>query len=173
MTNARWSIVAVFLACTLLTGIHCATAQGVVKAEDVIGTWELVSTKDVKTGEAMYGYSDASTGLQVEQYSRSHYTMVAMTRDRSVISPADFAKLSPEEQVKTNYARVWNEKNKPIFAANGGTYTVEGDEIHKKPMIALNPAGIGNEIILKVTHLDRSTMVFQHGTIEHTFRRIE
>src|SRR5712671_6377219 len=115
MTNARWSIVAVFLAFTLWTGINCATAQVVVKAEDLMGTWELVSTKDLKTGEAIYGYSDASTGLQVEQYTRSHYMVIAMTRDRSVISPADFAKLSPEEQVKTNYARVWNEKNKQIF----------------------------------------------------------
>src|SRR5215510_2802508 len=112
----------------------------VVKVDDLIGTWELVSTKDLKTGEAISGVNDASTGIACEQFTRSHYMVIGMTRDRSVISPADFAKLSPEEQVKTNYARVWNEKNEPIFAANGGTYTVEGDEIHKKLTIALNPA---------------------------------
>jgi hypothetical protein len=41
MTNARWSIAAVLIALTLLTGINFATAQVVVKAEDLLGTWEL------------------------------------------------------------------------------------------------------------------------------------
>src|SRR5215831_13987473 len=98
----------------------------VVKVDDLIGTWEAVSTKDLKTGDAVLGMNDASTGLWWIQYTRSHYMIIAMTRDRSVISPADFAQLSPEEQVKTNYARIWNEKNEQIFQAHGGTYTVEG-----------------------------------------------
>jgi len=171
----------VFLAFTLLTGINCATAQGVVKAEDVIGTWELVSTKDLKTGEAIYGYSDASTGLQVEQYTRSHYMLIAMDRGRSVMSSADFAKLSPEEKVKTNYARVWNEKNEQLFGANGGTYRVEGDTIHEKPTMALYTGFIGTDRILKITRLDTSTMVAQLAwppvnpttTRELTYRRLE
>ena len=117
MTNARAFIVAVFLALTL-TVANFATAQ-TLKIEDLMGTWELVSTKDLKTGESIYGVSDASTGLQVEQYTRSHYMRIAMTRDRSVISPADFAKLAPEEKIKTNYARVWDKENKQIFRADG------------------------------------------------------
>jgi hypothetical protein len=48
MTTARWSIAAVFIALTLLTGINFAIAQVAVKADDLIGTWELVSTKDLK-----------------------------------------------------------------------------------------------------------------------------
>ena len=63
MTNARWFIAAVLLALTL-TGANVATAQVDVKAEDLIGTWELVSTKDLKTGAAVYGIEDASTGIQ-------------------------------------------------------------------------------------------------------------
>src|SRR5262245_6937169 len=172
MTNARWSITAVLIAIILLIGINFATAQ-TLKVEDLMGTWELVSTKDLKTGESIYGVSDARTGLQVEQYTRSHYMRIAMTRDRSVISPADFAKLAPEEKIKTNYARVWDKENKQIFRADGGPFTIEGDEIHKKPTVALNPYGIGREIILKVTRLDKSMMVFQHDTLEHTFHRIE
>src|SRR6266700_4438271 len=99
MTNARWSIAAVLIALTL-TAVNFATAQVAVKADDVIGTWEVVSTKDLKTGAAVYGLSDASTGIQWMQFTRSHYMGVAMTRDRSVISPADFEKLSPEEKIK-------------------------------------------------------------------------
>ena len=55
MTNARWSIAVVLIALTLLTGINFAIAQVVVKADDLIGTWELVSAKDLKTGAAVSG----------------------------------------------------------------------------------------------------------------------
>jgi len=181
MTHARGFIAAVLLAFTLLTGITCATAQVVVKADDLLGTWEVVSTKDLKTGDTVLGTGDTSTGLQWIQYTRSHYMIIGMTRDRSVISPADFAKLSPEEKVKTNYARIWNEKNAQIFVARGGTYTVEGDKIHQKPMMALDTAIIGVDDVLKVIRLDKSTMVTQvefplinpTTTREYTYRRIE
>jgi|SRR5215831_316711 len=132
MTNARWSIAAVLIALTLLTAINVAIAQVAVKADDLIGTWELVSAKDLKTGAAIYGIEDTSTGINWWQYTRSHYMIVAMERGRSVVNPADFAKLSLEEKVKTNYARIWNEKNEHIFAAGAGTYNVEGDKIRLK-----------------------------------------
>ena len=113
--------------------------------------------------------------------TRSHYMFIAMERGRSVTNPADFAQLSPEEKVKTNYARIWNEKNAQMFAANGGTYTVEGDTIHQKPTIALDTAIIGADRVLKITRLDKSTLVAQvevpvlnpTTTREVTFRRIE
>src|SRR6266516_3101161 len=161
MTNARWSIAAVLIALTLLMGINFAIAQVAVKADDLIGTWELVSNKDLKTGAAVSGPEGASTAIQWMQFTRSHWMVVAMERGRSVTNPADFAQLSPEEKVKTNYARVWNEKNQQIFAANGGTYTVEGDTIHQKPTIALSTSFIGVDRVLKITHLDKSTMVAQ------------
>jgi hypothetical protein len=121
MTNARWSIAAVLLTLTL-PGATLATAQVVVKVEDLIGTWELVSAKDLKTGADVPGLDGASIALQWMQLTRSHWIVIAMDRGRSVVSSADFAKLSPEEKIKTNYARVWNEKNEQMFAARGGTY---------------------------------------------------
>ena len=121
MTNARWFIAAVLLALPL-TGATLATAQVTVTVEDLIGTWELVSTKDLQTAAAVYGMNDASTGIQWMQFTRSHWMDVAMARGRNIINPADFAKLSPEEKVKTNYARIWNEKNEQIFGARAGTY---------------------------------------------------
>jgi len=181
MTNARWSIAAVLIVLTLLTGINFAIAQVAVKADDLIGTWELVSNKDLKTGAAVSGPEGASTGMQWMQFTRSHWMVVAMERGRSVTNPADFSKLSPEEKVKTNYARVWNEKNEQIFAARGGTYSLEGDKIYQKPTIALDTIIIGVNLVLKVTRLDKSTMVAliewppvnPTTTREVTFRRIE
>jgi len=180
MTHARGFIAAVLLALTL-TAVNFATAQVVVKVEDLIGTWELVSTKDLKTGAAVYGIEDASTGIQWMLFTRSHYMFIAMERGRSVTNPADFAKLSPEEKVKTNYARVWNEKNEQLFGANGGTYSVEGDTIHEKPTMALYTGLIGTDRVLKITRLDKSTIVAQLAwppvnpttTRELTYRRIE
>jgi hypothetical protein len=180
MPNVRWCIAAVLLALTL-TGAILATAQVTVKAEDLVGTWELVSTKNLMTGSLVYGVNDASTGLTWMQFTRSHFMVIGMTRDRSVMSPADYAKLSPEEKVKTNYARVWNEKNEQIFVARGGTYSLEGDKIHQKQTMALQTAIIGVDIVLKVIRLDKSTMIVQFEfpiidpthTREATFHRIE
>ena len=184
MTNARGCIAAVLLALTL-TAVNFATAQVAVRADDLIGTWELVSTKNLNTGKAISGVNDAKTGLQWMQFTRSHYMVVGMTRDRSVTSPADFTKLSPEENVKTNYARIWNEKNEQIFVARGGTYSIEGDKIRQKPTIAIQTVIIGVDSVLKVTRLDKSTMIAQvefpevpspttpTHTRELTFRRLE
>ena len=74
-----------------------------------------------------------------------------------------------------------NEKNEQIFAARAGTYTVEGDKIHQKPTMALNTYIIGGDFVLKITRLDKSTMVAQiewpplnpTTTRELTYRRIE
>ena len=180
MTHAHGFMAAVLLALTLIA-VNCATAQVVVKVEDLIGAWELVSTKDLKTGAAVYGIEDASTGMQWLQFTRSHYMLIGMTRDRSVISPADFAKLSPEEKVKTNYARVWNEKNEQIVTAGAGTYSVAGDKIHRTTTMAINTSVIGFDRVMKITRLDKSTMIVQEEypvlnpttTREVTFRRIE
>ena len=179
MTNARWFIAAVLLALTLPGGI-LATAQVVVKVEDLIGTWELVSAKDLKTGADVPGMDGASTALQWMQLTRSHWMIIAVDRSRSVVSGADFAKLSPEEKVKTNYARVWNEKNEQVFAARGGTYRLDGDKLHHTVMMSLYTSIIGVDRVLKIVHLDTSTLVAQTEypdnpalSRELTFRRLD
>ena len=181
MTNARWSIAAVLIALTLLMGINFAIAQVAVKADDLVGTWELVSNKDLKTGAAVSGPEGASTAIQWMQFTRSHWMVVAMERGRSVTNPADFSKLSPEEKVKTNYARVWNEKNEQIVTAGAGTYSVAGDKIHRTTTMAINTSVIGFDRVMKITRLDKSTMVAEvefppvepTTTRELTYRRIE
>ncbi len=179
MPNARWYIAAVLLALTL-PGATLATAQVVVKVEDLIGTWELVSAKDLKTGADVPGLDGASTALQWMQLTRSHWLVIAVDRARSVVSSADFAKLSPEEKIKTNYARVWNEKNEQMFAARGGTYRLDGDKLHHTVTMSLYTSIIGVDRVLKIVRLDTSTLVAQTEypdnpalSRELTFRRLD
>ena len=94
--------------------MHFAVGQVAVKAEDVIGAWELVSTKDSKTGAVV---SDASNRLEQMLFTRSHWSILSMRRDRAIVNTADFAKLSPEEKHKTNYALIWNDKEQQVFGA--------------------------------------------------------
>jgi hypothetical protein len=179
MTNARWFIAAVLFALTL-PGAILATAQVVVKVEDLIGTWELVSAKDLKTGTDVPGMDGASTALQWMQLTCSHWMIIAVDRSRSVVSGADFAKLPPDEKVKTNYAHVWNEKNEQVFAARGGTYRLDGDKLHHTVTMALYTSIIGVDRVLKIVHLDTSTLIAQTEypdnpalSRELTFRRLD
>jgi len=180
MTNGQWFITAGLLA-LILTGANRATAQVTVTASDLIGVWEVVSAKDLKTGDAVRGLFDANTARQWIQFTRSHWTVLAMQRGRSVVSPTNFSQLSPDEKVKTNYARVWDEKNQQVFAARGGTYRLDGDKLRKKPAIALVTSIIDMDYVLKIIRFDKSTMVTQREwdianpttTIEVTYRRIE
>jgi hypothetical protein len=114
------------------------------------------------------------------QLTRSLWIVIAMDRSRSVVSSADFAKLSPQEKVKTNYVRVWNKKNEQMFAARGGTYRLDGDKLHHTVTMALYTQLIGVDRVLKIVRLDTSTLVAQTEypdnpalSRELTFRRLD
>ena len=153
MTRLRWLAVA---CAVCLTDAGSIAAQGAPKADDLVGTWELVSTKNVKTGAAV-----PSTGTEWIQFTRSHWMLLNMASGRRVITNAEFEKLSPDAKVKTNYARIWNEKNDQIFAARGGTYRLVGDELHHPATIAIYAHIIGVDRVLKITRLDKATLVAQ------------
>jgi hypothetical protein len=48
----------------------------------------MVAEKNPKTGAVIV---DACTGIRWTQFTRSHWTVVGMRRDRSVVKAADFA----------------------------------------------------------------------------------
>ena len=79
-----------------------------------MGPWELVSTKNVKTGVVT-----PSPGTQWLQFTRSHWMFLNMVAGRKPVTTEEFNKLSPEEQVKTNYARVWNGKKSTDLSREG------------------------------------------------------
>jgi hypothetical protein len=103
-----------------------------------------------------------------------------MEGGRKVTSPAAFDKLSPEAKMKTNYARIWNDKDEQIFAARGGTYTLTGDELHLPVTIAVYAHIIGVDRVLKITRLDKTALVAvtkypddPTANVELTYRRVD
>src|SRR5438045_2011352 len=107
-------------------------AQVAPKAADLVGTWQLVSAKDTSTGKVT-----PDTGSAWMQFTKSHWTVIDMEAGRKTTSSADFAKLSPSARVKTNYARIWNDKDEQVFAARGGTYTLVGDKLPHPATMAI------------------------------------
>lgn len=173
MTKLRWFVAVACAVC--LTGAGWIAAQGAPKAEDLVGTWELVSTKNIKTGGAV-----PSAGTEWIQFTKSHWMLLNTAPGRKGITNAEFDKLSAEAKVKTNYARIWNEKNEQIFAARGGTYRLVGDKLHHVATIAIYAHIIGVDRVLKIVRLDKSTLVAQteypddpavHNEV--TYRRID
>jgi hypothetical protein len=172
MAKTRWHLA---LACVVaVTQAASALAQVAPKAVDLVGTWQLISHKDLKTGTV---YPNEETEWM--QFTKSHWTVVSMEPGRKVTSNAEFQKLSPEAQAKVNYAKVWNEKNEQIFAARGGTYRVEGDQLHELLIMALQPQNVGVDFAGKIVQLDETTLVVQ--TVEPspatnyqlTYRRLD
>ena len=164
----------VCLAVPLLMSLPLA-AQNSPNAADLIGTWELVSVKDIKTGK-----TTRSTGTAWMQFTKSHWTVLDMDAGRKVVSNAEFDKLSTEAKVKINYARIWNEKNEQIFAARGGTYSLTGDRLHQPATIAIYTHIIGVDRVLRISRLDKTTLVAQtefpddpEAHVEFTYRRID
>jgi len=164
----------VCLAVSLMVSSALA-AQQPPNAADLAGTWELVTIKDMKTGKTTR--TQDTTWMQ---FTKSHWSLISMDAGRKVVSNAEFEKLSPEGKVKTNYARIWNEKNEQVFAARGGTYSLTGDRLHQPATIAIYTHIIGVDRVLRISQLGKTTFVAQteypddpDTHFELTYRRID
>lgn len=113
MTGYRRWLTASFAIITAL--IPSAThAQKAIKPSDLAGTWEEVAWKNLNTGTVD---SLVSHGVNWVQFTNSHWMTIEMENGRKAVSAADFRNLSPQEQIKVNYAKVWDDKNAQVFAA--------------------------------------------------------
>ena len=157
MTGYRRWLTASLLTIASLTPF-ATEAQGAIKPSDLIGTWEGVTSTNLKTGAVD---SLARQGVNWVQYSSSRWMIISMKNGRKVVSDADFGSLSPQEQMKVNYAKVWNDENEQLFAARGGTYRLEGNVLHTTRSIALQPASVGQNEAFTVVRLDRNTMTYR------------
>jgi len=145
------------------------------KAADLVGTWELVNVKDMKTGKVT-----RNTGTAWMQFTKSHWMVINMEAGRKTVTDSDFEKLSPDAKAKANYARIWNDKNEQIFAARGGTYTLTGDKLHHPATVAIYSNIIGVDRVLKITRLDKTMLVAlteypddPATNVEFSYRRID
>ena len=88
--------------------------------------------------------------------------------------------MSADARMKTNYARIWDEKNQQTFAARGGTYSLVGDKLHHPATMAIYSHIIGVDRVLKIARLDKTTLVAETEypddpteRSELTYRRID
>jgi hypothetical protein len=154
MTAFRWKIV--LISAVFLVGAGRLSAQAPPKADDLFGTWQLVSSKDLQTGDVTQ-----STNTSWILFTKSHWIVLVIEPGRKVVTPAEFEKLSADEKVKANYARLWNEKNEQIFQARGGSYRLDGDKLHHTATIAIQTYIIGIDRVLKIIKLDKTTLIAQ------------
>jgi hypothetical protein len=146
----------VLLSVAFLAGADRLSTQALPKADDLWGTWQLVSSKDLQTGVVTQ-----NTNTSWILFTKSHWTVLVMEPGRKVITSAEFEKLSADEQAKANYALLWNEKNEQIFQARGGSYRLEGDKLYHTATIAIQTGILGIDRVLKVMQLDKTAFVAQ------------
>ena len=176
MTFSRISILCAFLSFILVSDTLGAPPAA-HQAAELVGVWEMQSGKDLKSGQT-FASSDA---LWWFQFTRSHWMALQMARERKAPLPREaFEKLSSDEKVKANHSRIWDEKGQQLFAARGGTYSVEGDKLHQWAAIAVYSEVIGIDRMLRILRLDKDTLVVRTEFAdlpdiqqEWTFRRIE
>jgi hypothetical protein len=150
-------------------------AQKAPKAEDLRGTWELVSSKDLTTGKVY-----PRDGTEWMQLSKSRFTVVGMDNGRPATSAAKYDSLSAADKIKTDHDRVFADDGSQLFVARGGTWKLVGNELHETPVMANYSPIIGADLVLKIVRLDGKNLVVQAipirttGTVyEVTYRRLD
>ena len=145
-------------------------------ADDLLGTWEEVTIKHMKTGTV-----DTVINHRVNwsSYTRSHIFYAAMAKDRKVTSPADLAKLPDAEKMKIRYGWVWNDKGQGNFNSFGSSYTWSGDTVTYHMEVVRNPADVNRPSRERIVRVDRKTLIIHtlpdaNGDWnEETWRRLD
>ena len=82
-------------------------AQATRKPADIIGTWQLILTRNLKTGETGETDSTANHTDVWMMFTTSHFSVLSAERGRKGISFAEENKLPPDSLIRFNYAKVW------------------------------------------------------------------
>ena len=149
-------------------------AQKAPKAADMLGTWQVVSTKNLTTGEIT-----PRNGTEWLQLTKSHFTVVGMDNGRAIVSAAKYDSLSAADKIKADHDRVFKDDGVQVFVARGGTWKLVGNEMHGTPVMAIYSPLIGSEQVLKIVRIDKENLVAQFTpraattTYEVTYRRLD
>jgi hypothetical protein len=147
-----------------------------VPAEDLLGSWEEVTIKDMKTGTID---TVINRRINWSSYTRRHIFYAAMPKERKRTDPADLAKLSDDEKMKIRYAWVWNEKGQGIYNSFGSSYTWSGDTLTYNMEVVRNPNDVNHPSRERVVRVDRKNLIIQtlpdaNGNWrEETWRRLD
>ncbi|HYU51338.1 MAG TPA: hypothetical protein VEK37_00265 [Gemmatimonadaceae bacterium] len=169
-----WKLSSLIVAgCFGLVGI--LAAQGTPRSADLRGTWELVSTKDLKSGTVT-----PAPRTEWMQFTRTHFSVTAMSPGRKTVASAQYDSLSPEGKVKVDYSRVFDDKGNQVFAARAGTWRLVGNQLHQTASMAIFAQIIGIDRSLKITKLSKTSLVVEAPGFtspdlltELTYRRID
>ena len=173
VTSRSWSS-RLPAALVFLVAVPVAT-EAPIKPNDLVGTWDWVARKNLLTNAID---SVRESRLIWLQFTALHWMQIEMHNDRKVVPEAEFAKLSRSEQVKANYAMIWDDEGNIQFAAKAGTYRLDGNVLYFNRVMGLYPISVGLQEMFTIAHLDRNTMIMRTTPIdgvvwERTFRRLE
>lgn len=150
--------------------------RAISPGEDLLGTWEEVTIKNMKTGTI-----DTVINQRVNWscYTRSHIFYAAMPKERPRTDLADLGKLPDTEKMKIRYGWVWNEKGQGIFNSFGSSYTWSGDTLTYNMEVARNPSDVNRPVRERVVRVDRKTLIIHTlpdaagNWREETWRRLD
>jgi hypothetical protein len=155
MNGARISLSIALLA----VAVSARSSQPAIRADDLVGTWQLVSIKDLTTGKI----DDVGTHqLLWLQLTKSHWTYLWMDLDRATIEPEQLDRLPPDRRVRENYTKIWDDEGRHRFWGAGGKYRLDGNRFVYTNDISIEPYMLtrtGVEIIAQLT----STTYVRHS----------
>src|SRR5438093_6252720 len=132
MTTVR-----IFVATALLALMApAAAAPATIRVDDLVGTWELVSVKDVKTGTIDQVATHQRLWLQL---TKSHWTYLWMDLDRQATTPEQLEQLPPDRRIQVNYAKIWDAAGRHRFWGAGGKYRIEGNRFVYTNDVSIEP----------------------------------
>jgi len=153
------------------------TRQGDMDPADLRGNWQVMSTRHTGTGEVEQVAPYRTNWFHVTD---THWTYVWMRKGREVVTPDELAQLTPDDRIAVQYAKIWNERHRPVFWASGGTYRIENQTFVVGPRdMSIEPWMIGVEGEEPISQLDRTTYVYlspprADGSVtETTHRRLD
>jgi hypothetical protein len=132
--------------------------RGKYDPRDLVGTWQLVETRNPKTGEVQQVTQARTNWFRL---SDSTWTYLTMDKGRPIVTPQELSAMSPADRMAANYAKIWNETGGNRFFGSAGTYRVKGDTItFVRRVISLEPYMVRlNETSEVITRLDREMYI--------------
>jgi hypothetical protein len=132
-------------------------AQVSVKAADLVGTWQTMTAKNLKTGKVD---SLAKHRVQWIVFTPTHRLMISSENGRKILKPSELASMTAEQREEAHYNQIWGADGEQLFAANGGAYRLDGNVINYTFAMALG-TDPGTTAKYTITSLDRSTLVYR------------
>jgi hypothetical protein len=125
---------------------------------DLIGTWQTLETRNLKTGEVQRAPETKTVWFHI---SDSTWTYITMDKDRPIVTPDQLAGMPAADRIAANYGKIWNESGGTRFWGSAGTYRLDDDKItFVRRVISMEPHMVKvNEATETIVRLDREMYI--------------